>query len=168
MKDYLIREQRAMNDEEIKEADDVIEETIEKSIKKAYADQEDDPQPEKKPELNAARIHQFGTYRLFYDVRVVDEEQKIWKGRPVPEADHAKIPQARDMEKSWVLFTRVYKPVGADANEWDRVYPEYEIKDAKLFGQRILIVPKEKILFAYNPPPRDGILLPGPGLIGRG
>lgn len=158
-----------MNDE-IEKADDVIEEVIgdgrdpEGEDTQVDEPAEDEPRPEEKPELNAARIHQFGTYRLFYDIKIVDEAQKIWKGRPVPEADWQKNPMARDMEKSWVLFTRVY----SKENDWDKVYPEYEIKDAGLFGQKILIVPKEKILFSYNPPPGAGILIPGPGLIGRG
>ena len=127
-------------------------------------DEETEEEPKEKPLLNAARIHQFGTYRLFFDVRVVDEAQGIWEGRPVPEANLSKLPGAQEMEKSWVLFTRVYD----DKNEWDKVYPEYEIKDAEMFGQKLLIVPKEKILFSYNPPPGSGIVIPMPGIFKGG
>ena len=146
-----------MNDE-IKKADDVIEET-KKGGEVIGGKIVSEDLPEKTPLLNAARIHQFGTYRLLFDVRVVDEEQGIWEGRPVPEANLSKLPGAQEMEKSWVLFTRVYD----DKNEWDKVYPEYEIKDAEMFGQTLLIVPKEKILFSYNPPPGAGIVIPMPG-----
>lgn len=149
-----------MNDE-IKDAEDVIEETMKECVELSAKIK---PPSDEKPLLNASRIHQFGTYRLFYDIQIVDKDQKIYKGRPVPEADLSKIPGARDMEKSWVLFTRKY----SNDNEWDKVYPEYEIKDEEMFGQRILIVPKEKILFAYNPPPGAGIIIPMAGAIGRG
>jgi len=114
------------------------------------------------PSLNQARMQSFGAYRAFYDIQPVDEEKKIWRGRPIIEASVQQkfggTPEA--LQTGWVFFTREYD----DRNDWDRLYHEFWFEDARILGQPFLLVPKEKLLFGYNPPPKGGIVLPGPGI----
>ncbi len=116
----------------------------------------------KKPPLNAARLFSFGAYRPLYDIKPVDEEKKLWKGRPVIEPSMKKMPGAQQIESSWVYFTRDYD----DRNDWDRLYHEHEFEDENIIGQKFILIPKEKLLFAYEPPPSN-ILLVDPGVFGR-
>jgi len=150
-----------MNDEEIKNADDVIEEIDDE---RDYI--EDEEPSEKKPLLNASRIFSFGTYKPLYDIQCIDEERKIWKGRPIVEPLDKKVPAAmvEKMRQSWIFFHRNYD----DRNDWDKFYREHEIVDESIAGQKVLLVPKEKLLFAYEPPPGSGIIIPMAGVIGRG
>lgn len=111
-----------------------------------------------KPILNNAVLQTFATYRAVYDVSCVDEKQKIWKGRPVVGASMSVMPGGGDaVEHGWIYFSRIY----SDTNDWDKVYPEFEF-NGDLIGSPFLLIPKEKILFGYNPP-TEGILLPPPG-----
>lgn len=113
-----------------------------------------------KPKLNDARYTSLGSYRALYDIRAVDEEKKIWKGRPIIDFSMQKMPGVQKAsETAWVFFSREYD----DRNDWDRLYHEIEIDDEEILGQPFILVPKEKILFAYDPPP-VGIILPHPGI----
>lgn len=138
--------------EDVEKANDVIEEST-----------AEEPS-NKKPLLNAARFADFGAYRLLYDIQPVDEERGIWKGRPVVQDKIKKLPGSESMEKSWMFFHRNYD----DRVDWDKMYKELEIEDESIAGQKILLVPKEKLLFAYDPPPGAGIIIPMPGAVGRG
>jgi len=133
-------------------ANEVIEESI-----------EEEPSNEK-PKLNAARLISFGAYKMLYDIQPVDEGRRIWKGRPVIPAELSKMPGAPKSFKEWVFFHRNYD----DRNDWDRLYKEFEFENEGIIGQKFIAIPKEKLLFAYDPPP-SGILLPDAGIqFGRG
>ena len=102
-------------------------------------------------ELNNACIFTLGSYKAVYDVECVDEEQKIWKGKPLPlPVKRAKGPPSLvdAPANSWLFFSRMYH----DTNDWDMYYPEIEIKDPKIAGVPFLLIPKEKHLFGYEPP----------------
>lgn len=120
----------------------------------------DEPSDDR-PKLNAARFYSIGSYRGFYDIKCVDEKKQIWKGRPIIEPSMQKSPIAAKLVSSWVFFTREYD----DRNDWDRLYHEHWFEDESILGQKFLLVPKEKILFAYEPPP-TGILIIEPGVYG--
>lgn len=115
----------------------------------------------KQPGLNNARINSFGGYKALYKIEPIDEEQKIWKGKPVVEPQMARsLPSAQLMQamRGWMIFSRRYD----DRSDWDRMYPELSFDD-KLIGLPFLLVPKEKLLFAYDEP--TAIELPPPGMI---
>ena len=114
---------------------------------------------DKKPELNNARIYILANYRLIYDYHPVDEARGVWKGRIVIDATQSKMPGAKQAESSWVFFSRHYD----DNFEWDQAYPEIEMCNKDIIGQQFLLVPKEKLLFAYDPP-TEGIILPHPAI----
>jgi hypothetical protein len=115
---------------------------------------------EKKPKLNNARMYTTGSYRGVYDVKCVDEERKIWKGRPIVDARIAEMPQMKgQVDTGWVFFSREYD----DRNDWDRLYHEIEFEDESILGQKFLLIPKEKMLFGYDPP-TEGIILPHPAV----
>jgi len=161
MNNEIDNERDYVEDEEIKNADDVIEEHLDDSEEGSAEEL-----PKEKPLLNASRIFSFGTYKPLYDIQCIDEERKIWKGRPIVEPLDKKVPAAmvEKMRQSWIFFHRNYD----DRNDWDRFYREHEIVDESIAGQKVLLVPKEKLLFAYEPPPGAGIIIPMAGVIGRG
>lgn len=91
-------------------------------------------------ELNNAIIAPMGRVAI-YDYEVVDADQKIWKGMPVT------FPGSPVPEGVAVYFSRRYNK----DNDMDRMLEEYEIKNETLMGAKFLLVPKEKLLFAYTP-----------------
>lgn len=110
-----------------------------------------------------ARMETFGGYKAVYDIQPLDEDQKIWRGRPVIEARGGKSAPpgiTAQMQRGWVIFSRRYD----DRSDWDRMYPEITLDD-KLFGAPILLIPKEKLLFTYDEP--TSIELPPPGMTYR-
>jgi len=112
---------------------------------------------EAKPELSNARVYSFGAYRLLYDIQCVDEAKQVWRGRPVFEPQMTKLPgfNQKAFDASWIFFSRRYD----SKNDWDRLYCEIEM-GAEWIGQPFVLVPKEKLLFAYEPAPTGGIVLP--------
>ena len=122
---------------------------------------ESKPIEEPQEDLSLARLTSFGAYRPLYDIEAVGgmyggKPAKVWRGRPVIEPRHDKVPGAKErMESDWIYFTREYD----ERNDWDLMYHEIEL-DSSLIGVPIILVPKEKLLFAYAPPPKGGILLP--------
>ena len=110
--------------------------------------------------LNDARLTVLGKYRAVYDIECVDEEKNIWKGKAYIEPTDRKTPAAMLATKhGFCFFSRHFDP----NNEWDVFYPEIEFKDESIIGVKFLLVPSEKLLFGYDPPPEQGILLPGVG-----
>ena len=104
-------------------------------------------------ELNNARMNTLGGYKALYDIEVVDEKQKLWRGTPMPE-EHMKRPgMPKPPEAVFIFFSRDYEIQTGDQkiNDWDLLYHEYEITDESLFGVKILLVPKEKLLFGFEP-----------------
>lgn len=75
----------------------------------------------------------------FMEYEEVDADQEIWRGKPVDTAG---------IEHKWVYFSRKYSP----DNDMDKMLHEYEILDESIFGVVVLLVPREKLLFMYNPP----------------
>ena len=93
-------------------------------------------------EQNNARLKCLGAFLPVRDWEVVDTKQKIWKGVPLLQWG------MRDNPAPFVFFSREYLP---DANDMDKVFHEYEIKNESILGCQVLLVPKEKLLFAYEP-----------------
>ncbi len=91
-------------------------------------------------ELNNATIQGIN-YIAIYDYKIVDAEQKIWRGKLV----HAPAPVS---DEASVFFSRKYDREKSDI---DRMLDEYEIKDTTLIGAKFLLVPREKLLFGYTP-----------------
>jgi len=91
---------------------------------------------------NNARIKCVSIYAPIHNVVCVDEDQNIWKGERVIEEgtpiDFASI----------IYFSRSYYP---DDYLNDKVFTEVEF-GPELLGFPFVLVPKEKILFSYDPP----------------
>ena len=113
--------------------------------------------------LNNARITGTRNYKILHSIEQV--EGTIWKGKIIQEMTSSPVDK-RNQElaatRDWIFFSREYNP---EKNEWDNVYHEHEIKNEDIFGLPVLIVPSEKIFFAYQPPTEAGILIPVPGSI---
>ena len=107
--------------------------------------------------LNNARLTVMGKYRAVYDIELVDEKKEIWKGKPYIEPTQRETPSAMKATKhGFTFFSRHFDP----ANEWDVFYPEIEIVDETIIGIPFLLVPSEKLLFGYDPPTSEGIIIP--------
>ena len=91
--------------------------------------------------LNNAQIRCFGCVAI-YDYEIIDAKQKIWKGKLVTDL-------AATSEDNIVFFSRHYDRVN---NDVDRMMQEYEIVNESIIGVKFLLVPKDKMLFAYQPP----------------
>jgi len=105
--------------------------------------------------LNDARVYSFGNYKPLYDLKCVKGD--VWRGRPVIEPQMTKLPgfNQKAFEATWIFFVRRYD----DKNDWDRLYHEIEL-GPEWIGQPFILVPKDKLLFAYEPAPEGGIILP--------
>lgn len=101
--------------------------------------------------MNNARLRCLGAFLPVHSIEVVDAKQKIWKGVPIMQFGQ------RDEPAPFVFFSREYLP---DINDFDKVYHEFEIKSETVLGEGFWLIPKEKLLFAYEPPTGEGILLP--------
>jgi len=91
--------------------------------------------------LNNAQIKCIGCIAI-YDYEEVDAEQNIWKGTPVFQAE-------ADIEERTIFFSRKYDRVNSDV---DRMLDEYVVKDESVIGVPFILIPKEKMLFLYQPP----------------
>ena len=92
-------------------------------------------------ELNNARMQTLGAYIPIYDIEAVDIKKGIYRGKRVIE------PEQREQDWPWYYFHRNYYP---DINDFDKIYPEYELSEA-LFDVKVTLVPKEKLLFRFQP-----------------
>ena len=101
--------------------------------------------------MNNARIKTFGGYVPVYKLEMIDAEQKIWKAHIIP-VENMLIPKGVSIDttkKGIVFFSRNYKP---EINELDQIYVEVHIKSADIIGESFWLIPKEKLLFEYEPP----------------
>jgi len=120
---------------------------------------------ESKKELSQARFSSLGSYKALYDYERVDAvyegaPMEVWRGRVMIEPQMDNVPgMKKKVDTGWIFFTREYD----DRNDWDRLYHEIEFNE-ELFGIPFILVPKEKLLFAYDPPPKEGIILPSPSI----
>ena len=94
---------------------------------------------------NNARIHTVTTYFPVADIFCVDKKQKVWKGERVIE------PGTPEDVYTVIYFSRKYDP---DVNDWDKMNPEYHITEKDIIGFEFWLIPKEKMLFGYDPPGR--------------
>ena len=107
--------------------------------------------PDVVQEQNNATITMMGNYLPIKDLECMDEEQEIWRGVPMPHSGmQAKL-------STYVFFSRRYEP---DVNDWDTVYKEIEFTDTTIAGVVWYLIPKDKILFGYEPPTTQGIIKP--------
>ena len=100
-----------------------------------------------------AIIFPLGGYVPIKEIEVVDEGQKIYKGKIV---DHPN----QQLQTKDVFFSRDYKP---EVNELDQIFVEKHF-DSSLIGVPFTLVPKEKLLFGFFP--KSVIQLPDPSLLG--
>lgn len=114
----------------------------------------------KKQELNAGQVAMLGHYKAVYDIECVDKEQEIWKGVPIADIVD------RKPTKRFMYFSRKYDTVN---NDMDKILPELSFLGAKtrdILGVDFWLIPNDKILFGYEPPPKAGIVL-APKVFGR-
>ncbi len=76
------------------------------------------------------------------DPELVDAKQKLWKAERVLE------PGTPDNAADIVYFSRRSVP----DNDFDKLWPEIEIKNERIIGKPFFLVPKDKLLFTYDPP----------------
>ncbi len=128
----------------------------ERTYTDATNDFADDKEESLEPKLNGAALIGVGNFRPLYAIEPVDEEKKIWRGKPIPTANEKKHPvlSGDSTDHHWIYFHRTYD----DRNDWDRLYFEHEFVGLEAFGVPFILIPKEKILFAYDEAPKDGIL----------
>jgi hypothetical protein len=93
--------------------------------------------------LNDARIKCFGSGVPVFDVECVDAVQSIWRGTRILEPG---TPQDAYLT---VYFSRAYN---YDKSDLDRMLYEYHFDDPSLLGVPFLVVPKEKVIFGFDPP----------------
>ena len=101
--------------------------------------------------MNKRNNAQIGIIKRVYavtDYKLYDEKQHIWRGTVMPGSKQEDI-LGRGTE---IFFSREYKDI-----EWDHHLREWEF-DNKLFGIFIILVPTEKVLFAYQP--NTNIIIP--------
>ena len=100
--------------------------------------------------MNNARIQCFGGYIPIRDIEVIDSKQQIWKGTRIVEPN-----TLQDVYKT-VFFSRLYQP---DTCEFDKLYTEKHFTSNDILDCEFWLIPKEKLLFGYDPP-TAGILKP--------
>lgn len=93
-------------------------------------------------QLSNARIVPLRGQMPVCDIECVDDAQGIWKGTCIPTQG---MPD--DMNKT-VFFSRKYD---RENNDFDRIVNELEITDTSILGIRFWLIPKEKMLFGYEP-----------------
>jgi len=92
--------------------------------------------------LHNARIKTFGSYVPVKDVEPVDCKEGVWKGNRIVE------PGTPEDVMLVVYFSRAY----SRDNEIDKMVQEYHITDESIMGYEFWLIPKEKLLFGYDPP----------------
>ncbi len=101
--------------------------------------------------LNNARIKSFGVYAAVHNIKPVknvlvkglqgqEETESIWRGDVILEKDHRN-------ENNTVYFSMVQQP---DKNEYDLIFPILHFKDKDILGEPFYLIPKDKLLFAYE------------------
>jgi hypothetical protein len=81
------------------------------------------------------------------NIKIVDTKQGIWRGERIIE------PGSRTDEMLHQFFWRLKKGTKPeDLGEIDRMYPEFHVHDAGVLGEEFWLIPKQRILFGYDPP----------------
>jgi hypothetical protein len=140
------------------EKENLDEPKRERSIEEIRTGFPEDPRhaaESEEPTLNGATIIGYGNYRALYEIEVIDAKKKLWRGKPIPTVQESALARqnSQSQEHHWIYFHRNYD----DRNDWDRLYFEHEFEDIKTFGVPFILIPKEKILFAYDEAPKYGI-----------
>ena len=91
--------------------------------------------------LNSADAR-FTNHFAFIEIEVVDEKIGLWKGKPI-------MPSGPEEAFKFGFFSRKYDRKNSDI---DRMLEEFWVEDESILGVKFLLVPREKVLFAYNPP----------------
>jgi hypothetical protein len=99
-------------------------------------------------------------YRCIRNVEVVDEENHISRGIMILPANAPETVK-RETHGRWIYFSTTINP----DNDFDLIFPIIEWNNEDLFGVPFILVPKEKLLFAYDPPPGEGIILPEASIV---
>jgi hypothetical protein len=95
-----------------------------------------------------ARIKCFGNHVPVENIEVVDIKQMIWKGERIIE------PGTPQDTMKIVYFSRRYED-----NDIDKLFREYTLTNETIMGRKFSLIPKEKLLFGYDPP-SDTIIKP--------
>ncbi len=97
--------------------------------------------------LNNARIKSFGVYAAIHDIKpVTNVEVKgklcadIWQGEVIKEEHHRN-------ENTTVYFSMVQN---SEKNEYDLIFPILHFKNKDILGEAFYLIPKDKLLFAYE------------------
>ena len=101
-------------------------------------------------ELNNARIQTLGAYVAIYNIECVDTKQQIYRGKRLVE------PEQREQAWPWLYYSGAYYP---EINDFDKIYKPIELSE-ELFGVKVTLIPKEKLLFRYQP--HSLIAIPAP------
>jgi len=78
------------------------------------------------------------------NVKVVDTVQQLYEGERVIEL--GTMPD----DLTTIYFYRLKK--GDEGGELDRLYPEFHFKSSKILGFEFYLIPKQRMLFLYDPP----------------
>ena len=100
---------------------------------------------------NHAQIKTFGMYAAIHDIKCVDGENCIFKGKRVIE------PGQPDDSSADIYFINREMP---EVNDFDKMYPIIHFKGEELLGFEFWLVPKDKLIFGYIAPPKEGIIIP--------
>ncbi len=97
--------------------------------------------------LNNARMKSFGVYAAVHNIKPVNnvdvrgkETQDIWQGEIILEEHHRS-------ENNIVYFTMVQNP---EKNEYDLIFPILHFRNKDILGEAFYLIPKDKLLFAYE------------------
>ena len=108
--------------------------------------------------LNNARIKSFGVYAAVHNIKPVKdvfvlyeaaptefilgpkETKNIWQGDVILEEHHRN-------KNTTVYFSMVQQP---DKNEYDLIFPILHFKSKDILGEPFYLIPKDKLLFAYE------------------
>lgn len=99
---------------------------------------------EKKNKQNNARMIIMGGHIPVTDIELYESKQQIFTGNVVENTI-----EYVQMKFHIVFFSRLYDP----KNEYDKILKEYDFdSDDNVFGIPFTLIPKQKILFAFDPP----------------
>lgn len=89
-----------------------------------------------------ARMRCFGSYVPVKNIVIVDTKQKIWRGDRIVE------PGTPEDAMMIVYFNRTFDK----DSDLDKLFHEYVFTDNTILGFEFWLIPKEKLLFGYDPP----------------
>ncbi len=92
--------------------------------------------------LNNARIKDFGIYAAVHQIEQVMEQHNVFKGQV--------ILQENQRRKDSIIYFRMTQD--PENNEYDRMFPIIHFTDEDILGEEFWLIPKDKLLFAYEKP----------------